>query len=554
MSPPRPAPIQRILDLLEQEQGAVHKDWGGRIPLALVFANHYHVAMANLGYQALYGLLNAPEDLVCERVTWEGWGQAPLSMESQRPLADFPVWAISMPFELDYIHLVDLIRQSGTPLWAQEREDGDPLLLGGGVAPSANPEPVAPFLDAIVVGEAEEVLDEILGVLRASSGVPRPQILAALAGIAGVYVPTLHDGSPIRRRWVRDLSTFATTSVVLTPQSEFGDVYLIEIARGCRWGCRFCLAGHLTRPPRFRSLEQLRPQIEEGLRYRERVGLVGAAVSDHPQLDEMVRAIRDLGGGFSVASLRADQLSPVLLEGLRQSGTRTLTLAPEVGSAGLARSINKGFGREELLRAVDMAVRAGLHRLKLYFMIGLPGETDEDIRAIAALVREVRERQGGGSLSLSVTPFVPKAHTPLQWAPMAPAEALERRRQWLGGELRPLRIAVEGESVDWSRVQGVLARGDRRLAGVLAAMKKRSLGQWRRALRQAGLSEEEYLRQREPQEAFPWEIIEPGVGRDYLWREWQRARQGRPSPPCDPEAGCSRCALGPSCTGSPPAL
>jgi radical SAM superfamily enzyme YgiQ (UPF0313 family) len=509
---------------LAAEEGTVHKDWGGRLPIALIFPNHYRLAMSNLGFQTLYGLFNAEADVVCERATWEGASFPPISMESRRPLGEFPLWAVSVSFELDFFALAALIRQAGLPLWSAERGEGDPLLIGGGMALSANPEPVAPFLDAIVVGEAEPVLGALLEVLRAGQGVPRAQTLAALARVPGVYVPIQYDGRPVERQWARDLSTFATTSVVLTRETEFGDVYLLEIARGCRWGCRFCLAGHLTRPARFRSLEQLRPQVAEGLRHRRRVGLVGAAVSDHPELEALVQAIGEMGGGFTVASLRADQLSPLVLAGLRASGTQTLTLAPEVGTAGLVGVVGKGFGAEELLRGVELAREAGLSRLKLYFMVGLPGEEADDVAAIAALVGEVKARLRRGAVALSVAPFVPKAHTPFQWAAMAPAEELRRRLRRLRQELRPFNVAVGEESVPWSRVQGVLARGDRRLAAVLAGMEGPAQAGWRQGLADAGLTEDEYLRERAMDEPFPWEIIAPGVSRAHLLREWQRAQ------------------------------
>jgi len=527
---------------LEREQGYIVKDWGGRLPIALAYANSYQVGMSSLALHTLYRLLNKQPQVVCERVFLSGRSRQPLiTLESQHDILDCAVLAVSLSFELDYINLAALLRQAGMPPQAEQRDETYPLLLLGGPAVTANPEPLAAISDAFFIGEVEEAISPLSSLLWEAVDAPRAEVLAALARLPGVYVPS-RAPLPVKRRWVRRLDDYPTASTIFTPDTEFGDMYLMEISRGCGRGCRFCLAGYTYRPPRERSLAALLAQAQEGLKQRDRIGLVGAAISDYSQIDELVAALRRLGARISVSSLRAKPLSETLVAALAESGVRTLTLAPEAGCESLRRLVNKGITEEDILAAVELAQRYRFPALKLYFMIGLPGETTDDVAAIATLVDTIRKRFSG-EIAINVSPFVPKAHTPFQWAAMAAPEILEERLAALRAGLQRENAELKTESIAWSRIQGVLARGDRRLGRVLAAMEGHtSLRAWEKALREQGLEEEEYLRERSWDETLPWQVVDMGVNLDYLRVEAERAGLGLACPPCT-GSGCDRCGV-----------
>ncbi len=539
---------------LSKEQGTIFKDWGGRIPIALIYPNTYYIGMSNLGFQTIYGLLNSYDDIVCERVFWGGDKK---SIESGRPLDDFAVLAFSISYELDYFNVVEILTSSATPLVAADRNDAHPLVIAGGPCIIANPEPLSPFFDCFAIGEGEAILPAMIEALRGEVGEcgesekgiwgKRDELLRALSSLPGVYVPSLHDGKPISRQWVRNIDDFATTSVILTSQTELGDMYLIEVTRGCQWGCRFCLAGFLFRPFRFRSLSNLLSQAERGLKYKKRVGLLGAAVSDHPELDELVDRLRHMGAELSVSSLRIRPLSRAVLRGLVESGTETVSLAPEAGSERLRQIINKGVAERDIIEAVDEVGGQGLRQLKLYFMIGLPTETEDDIEELIKLAIGLKERltrrRAGTHLTLTIEPFVPKAGTPFQWLPMTSAEILSHRLATLRNSLEPKGIAVRSESVAWAIVQGVLSRGDRRLAQALARMEGKSLSSWRRALEECSLDADFYIGREIPvDERLPWANLDSGVDTGYLERELERARLGEETPPC-PLVECHKCGV-----------
>jgi radical SAM superfamily enzyme YgiQ (UPF0313 family) len=443
---------------------------------------------------------------------------------------------------MDYFNLIALLRAADIPPLAEQRDGTHPLLVAGGPAVSANPEPLAPILDAIVIGEVEPILDRFTDTLHHLID-DREEALAALAQIPGVYVPAKvgDDPQPIARLWLQDLDAWPTHSVLATPDTEFADMGLIEIARGCGRGCRFCLAGYLYRPPRQRSLDSILAQAQGLLRDQDRVGLVSAAVSDHAEIDQLARELRRMGARISVSSMRVDPPSEQLIQALAESGTRTLTIAPEAGSERLRRVINKTQTEEDVLRAVDLAAQHELEQIKLYFMLGLPTEDQEDVHALVELAEACAERFTR-QVTVNITPFVPKAHTPFERVKQTPAKVVKKRLSYVERMLRRKGIAVKSESPVWAEIQGTLARGDQRVAQALLATERLTPANWRDLLVQSKLDPQQFLRQRSPHEALPWEVIESGVHAAHFERESQRADAGRTTAPCPPQ-GCVLCGV-----------
>ncbi len=526
---PRESAIVRAERLLSQEVGTIHKDWGGRIPVLMAYPNAYSVGMSNLGLHAVYALFNRYPDFVCERTFYDSSG---IALESKRALSEFPVAAFSFSFEEDYLRAVEMLRRAGIPLWASERDERHPLLLAGGPAVTANSEPLAPFFDAFALGEGEVLIPPLVEIFRQGLAGPREALLEWLARIPGVYVPRFYDVGyradgtiaaisprpgfpyPLARQGALDLDAFPIGSAILTPNTEFGDMYLMEVARGCARGCQFCLAGQIYRPFRARSPGVLLAQASEGLRHRKRLGLVGTAVFDYPQLGELLGGLEELGARISTSSLRLDALSPELLGALKRGGEEAITLAPEAGSFRLRRFLGKPFTDEAIVQAAAQVEAEGFPELKLYFMLGLPGEEEADIEALASLAKKLRG-VFSHRLIVQVSPFVPKAQTPLERCPMAFRKVLAERVAYLKGELARMDIRVRSESLRWAEVQAILARGDRRLAEVLALQEGRSLALWQEALASARVDPGFYLdRERPPEERLPWEV---GAGSPQIW-------------------------------------
>jgi radical SAM superfamily enzyme YgiQ (UPF0313 family) len=531
---------------LSQEQGTIIKDWGGKIPIALIFPSTYHVGMSSLGFQTIYSLLNSHSNIVCERVFQDGNGK---SAESGRPLDDFTILAFSISNELNYFNALEMLSYSSIPMQSSERSPSHPIIMAGGPCMTANPEPLASLFDAFAIGEGEVIIPKLIDVITAMAGDNRDTLLKGLSDINGLYVPQFRSGEPVTRQWARNIDDFATTSSIITPNTEFSNMYLVEIARGCPWGCRFCLAGYLFRPFRFRSAANLLNQCQNGLKFTKKIGLLGACISDHPEIDDLVSQLRKMGAGISVSSHRVKPISDAVLKALKESGTENLTLAPEAGSERLRRTINKGVTREDIISAASKITDIGFRQLKLYFMIGLPTETEDDIEEIIALMSELKNlterKHSGCHLILTIEPFVPKAGTPFQRLPMTGQKILRKRLSYLKQRLERRGIEVRSESVPWAIVQGVLSRGDSRLAPVLTKVaENRSLSTWRQALAECSLDADSYIGREIPlNERLPWSYIDSGVKNDYLETELDRAGCDKTTPPCPIATECHRCGV-----------
>lgn len=571
---------------LADERGTIRKPWADQLKVLLCFPAPYAVAMANLGFQTLYGLLNEEPDVLCERAVFpdkeellrlERTGAPLLSLESGRPFSDFDLVAFSVPFESDFVQLVGMLELAKLPLRAANRAKAagpeHPLVMAGGVAVSLNPEPVAEFLDLAAIGEAEAILPEFLARVREARRLkgPRRKWLLRLLDSPGVYVPSLYrvryreDGTIldrqrlhqapeiIRRAAPKDLSGLSTRSRLFAPGVEFSGMALLEISRGCGRACRFCAEGWLLRPPRHRPLAELQDDVSALAREQPKLGLIAPTLSDFPELAPLLEEINRQGAKVSVSSLRLDSLDERLLRALAASGHRTLTLAPEAGSERLRRVINKAISDRSILDAARRIGRARIPEVKLYFLVGLPTETAADVAEIPVLVRKVLaglalgagKKRFPGSISLSVNPFVPKPWTPFQWHPMESVKVLEDKLRLIRSELRQeSQVTVSGESPRLAQVQAIISRGDRRTAELIASGWQ-SRGNWARVLRESEFPKEFYTaRPRYADEVLPWDFLEPGVLRKYLLDEYHRAHAGKPTPACNPRQcrACGACS------------
>jgi radical SAM superfamily enzyme YgiQ (UPF0313 family) len=554
----------------DEEVGAIRKQWQGRVRVALVYPNHYAVGMSNLGFQTVYKLLNGLDHVLCERAFLPDSEQDRpgrlCSLESGRPLSDFDIVAFSISFENDYPHVLSLLQKAGLPLSPAHRGASLPLALAGGVACFLNPEPLAPFFDCFLLGEAETIIGPFFD--RFDPAMDRSQMLKHLAcSVPGVYVPcfyretyaadvTLRSFTPvedvpagIQRIYTPDLSSCETESVIHTSRTCFNDAHLIEVSRGCPHGCRFCSAGFVYRPPRTRTLPQLLQSMGRGAVLTQKIGLMGAAVSDLPELKSLCLEGQSRDLQLSFSSLRADALDDDLIAALRAGRLKTATIAPETGSERMRRVINKGLEQEDILAAAEKLVASGIPNLKLYFMVGLPTETDEDIQDIIRLVKMVKHRFLGssrargrmGEITVSLNSFVPKPFTPFQWVPMDDIPTLKKKIQKVKAGLKKVaNVRIHADIPRWANLQGILSRGDRRVAQLLW-LAHENHGNWPQTFKSSAINPSFYvLRQRSREELLPWDFIDHGLDKDFLWNEYQRALADKTSRSCSMETDTCR--------------
>ncbi|MEZ5319398.1 MAG: radical SAM protein [Vicinamibacterales bacterium] len=547
-------------ETLSREVGYVVKPHGGRLRVALAFPNTYFVGMSNLGLQTVYRLFNADDRVVCERaflpakqdLARQIARHEPLvTLESQTAVREFDVFAFSVSFEWDYTNVVSMLRLAGLAPRAADRDPRDPLVVIGGAVTFVNPEPLAPFADVIAAGEAERLVTPLVDAWHDERA--RDALLRRLAAGTGFYVPSFYEpvydgpgriaaltpraetGAPaiVRKAAVKTADQLdPPVTGIFTPDTEFGARLLIEVVRGCANLCRFCWAGYNYLPVRAFPADRVLALAEAARPHATRVGLVSIALCDHPEIERILRALIDMGYGISPASLRLDDLTDPIVAMLRESGERSITIAPETGSDRLRRVINKTVTNDEILDRADLIFRNGIENLKLYYMLGLPTETDDDLQAIARLTTEIRDRmlahgrsRGAlGRIVASVNPLVPKPGTTFQWLPMTPAREIDAKVARLRALVAGLdNVYFNIKSERHSYYQGLLSLGDRRVADVIERAEANG-GQWRAAVAEAGLDADAYLYRDRTQDGFlPWQIIDGPARHGFFQAEFDRS-------------------------------
>ncbi len=557
---------------INSEINSIHKDLSrAKTKVCLFFPDAYEVGMSHLGLRILYDILNKRADTACERVfsPWTDYeeklrasGKSLKSLESNAPLADFDIIGFTLQYELSYTNVLTGLELAGIPLHSRDRADDHPVIIAGGPC-AVNPEPLSDFIDVFFIGEAEEAILEVIELKQKHPG--RQLFLEALAKMDGFYVPAF-GGAPVRRRYLKNIESAPYPERPILPlMKPVHDRVTVEVARGCIRGCRFCQAGIIYRPFRERSPERVKDILRQSLSCTgyEELSLASLSSGDYsaiePLITELVNAYRDSRVSISLPSLRVGTLTPAMIEAIAASRKTGFTLAPEAGTERLRRVINKPVSDRDLMEAAETVFANGWSVLKLYFMIGLPTETDEDLDGIIRLGNDLLTRGKRFSkrhvqINISVSTFVPKPHTPFQWFGQAPIEEIRRKQAYLAKSLRKRGLSLKLHNPETSVLEGAFARGDRSLGKVIEEAVRRGcrfdgwserfdFGKWEEAFTTCGLNASDFASRRFTlEEALPWDHIRTGVTKAFLQQELKRAEAAEITGNC--RAECMHCGIG----------
>jgi len=560
---------KEIIEKLEKEKGYKVTKRGGDVNLLFIYPNEYSTSVNNLGYTGLYKLLNDQEGILCERAyipsDWKRRENFKVySMETFRSAKDFDVWLFSVSFELDFFNVIQILSMEKIPILSKERDDSFPIIIGGGIALSSNPEPISEVFDLVFIGEGEDFIEEMSLMLltKRENNWDKKRFLIEAQNIEGVYVPSFlsavynKDGGiekymgsqkiPIKRRIYLNFPEDPMVSPIVTDEAAFSDMALCELVRGCKYQCRFCLAGYFYRPYRASSIDKVYKKVKE--LYEEQIPKLGFIV---PTIDQSIK-FKGIGSYLkseeiiiSFSSLRLEDITSDILDIIGLTNQKTVTIAPETGSDRLRRVLNKKFTNEDILNFVEILKDYPVNTIKLYFMLGLPTEEEEDIQKIVELITNIRKINKNIEISTSFSTFIPKVHTPFQWEKLAEKEYILETQKFLKKNLKEIsKLKIEMKDYYWSLWQGILSRGDRRIGSLWNYIYKDGLKKnvLQKFLEEDSWAKEVYLyKEKGSTEYLPWDIIDTGVKKEYLWKEREKAYRGEITLPCT--QNCKMCGV-----------
>ncbi|RMF95065.1 MAG: radical SAM protein [Candidatus Schekmanbacteria bacterium] len=529
---------QRILSV---EKGRYLLNPEGKVKSIVVYPNYYRVGSSNLGFQSVYGILNEKRNIICDRAflpdnDLEEWfekkGNYLHSLDTFKPIRDFQLIFFSISFENDYLNVLKIIKYSGLDLLSNQRDENTPLIIAGGIAVSANPEPIADFIDVFLLGDAEVLLNSFCEeIIDAAGGEGKEFFLKIFKKLKGAYIPNdsinMESERKVEVKRLQNMEESSSYSRIISPLTEFSSMHLVEMSRGCASSCRFCLLGNYYGKPRMKSIDKLFEHIDSRLLYTHKIGLISCFIGRGDYINNLSKGIKERKLSASFSSIRFEDLNDEFVKLIAESGQKTVTLAPECGDESLRNKAGKQIEDDVIIKGIISLAKAGIRSIKLYFMIGFPGETTDDLKAIYKLVKKINNEGERNNLNfqifISASSFVPKAFTPLQWSAMEDERRLKEKISLLRNLFAKINnVRFNCDLPKFAKIQALLSRGDRKVGRILQNAFSYK-GDWRRAMRESDVNADYYVyRTRKKDEIFPWDFIDTGTKKSDLYAVYEK--------------------------------